>query len=349
MKIHIAHQISQSPAGGGNQFLAALTSELKSRGIFSDSLINSDVAIINSFALNQPRLLRDLVEAKEKNSKLAVVHRIDGPFTAVRGFDDPSDDALNRLNALVADGTVFQTGWSEKETLARGLTKTLLSTTITNAPSGLLFFDDGRKRLGGRKTQIIAASWSANPNKGFQTYKWMDENLDWNRFEMNFFGNSPVDFRNIKVNEPLGSAALGLAMRSHDIFVSAARNEPCSNVLIEALHCGLPSIGFQGGGTPEILQSGGELFNKDEEIPELLEKVVISYSRYRASIDRPSLETVAESYIQFCETVFESSVRKNPSLMSALGFELVYHSPVFRFRRQASRAIQRDKRSKPNL
>lgn len=258
-----------------------------------------------------------------------------------------SDDALNRLNKLVADGTVFQTVWSETETRRLGLEFPGPSTRITNAPNPRDFYDDGRGRLGGPKVRLVASSWSKNMNKGFDVYNWMDKNLDWDSYEMSFFGNSPVDFRNIKVHEPLGRSGLAAQLRSHDIFVSAARNEPCSNALIEALHCGLPSVGFDGGGTPEVLDKRGELFREPSDIPGILKKIVLDYSSYRASASLSPLAEVADRYLEFCSLVFEKNSRKTISRADMFRFELEHESVFFKFRRRVIAHLERDARRTP--
>lgn len=345
MRVYILQRLTKGPAGGGNQFLVALAEELKARGVYAESLDHADVVIINSFHQSQPGIVRRLRDAKNANPTLAIVHRVDGPFSVVRGFRDLSDDALNRMNKLVADGTVFQTQWSETETRRLGLETPEPRTTITNAPNPVEFYDDGRERLGGPKVRLVASSWSKNSNKGFDVYEWMDKHLDWDFFEMSFFGNSPFKFHNIKAHEPLGRLDLASQLRSHDIFVSAARNEPCSNALVEALHCGLPSIGFDGGGTPEVLYRGGELYRETSEIPGLIEKIVLDYSSYRAGAQRPSLGEVADKYLEFCALVLGVTSRKIISRADVLRFELEYESFFFRIRRRLIAHSGRDKRS----
>ena len=96
-------------------------------------------------------------------------------------------------------------------------------------------------------------------------------------------------------------------LKTHDIFITASKSDPCSNSLIEALHCGLPCIVYNDGGHPEIVSKGGEVFDNADEIPLLLEKIISRYSYYQDNIVLPKIEKVAQSYINFIETVYNES------------------------------------------
>jgi len=87
------------------------------------------------------------------------------------------------------------------------------------------------------KVKLIASSWSNNWRKGFDIYRFLDENLDFSKYEMTFVGNSPVKFKNIKQIPPVESRDLAELLRTHHIYITASQNDPCSNSLIEALSC----------------------------------------------------------------------------------------------------------------
>ena len=50
-----------------------------------------------------------------------------------------------------------------------------------------------------------------------------------------------------------------------------SQDDPCSNSLIEALHCGLPAIVLNSGGHPEIIGNAGVKFKNRKEIIEAIE------------------------------------------------------------------------------
>ena len=76
--------------------------------------------------------------------------------------------------------------------------------------------------------------------KGFKTFKWLDENLDFERYSMTFMGNIPDDitFRNIQHQPPVTSEKLAPVLKQHDVYLAASYLEPCSNALVEALASG---------------------------------------------------------------------------------------------------------------
>src|SRR3546814_14910554 len=115
---------------------------------------------------------------------------------------------------------------------------------------------------------------------------------------MRFIGQSPIAFLNISHIPPLTTAELTAQYRESDIFITASRNDPCSNALIEALHCGLPAIAKRDGGHPEIIGKGGALIDDVRQVPTLLEELSARYAIYRKAIRAPSLSDDGNAYMQ---------------------------------------------------
>ncbi len=159
---------------------------------------------------------------------------------------------------------------------------------------------------------MIATSWSPNWKKGFDVYQWLDENLDFNKYEMVFVGKSPIQFKNIRIISPLSSKDIAEKLKESDIFVFASPIEACSNSLLEALHCGLPAVGPDQSSTPELIGKGGETFSKPAEIPPLLDKITKNYHEYQTNIYNPSIEDVGKRYYDFMTRV-ESDKEKTTS------------------------------------
>ena len=149
------------------------------------------------------------------------------------------------------------------------------------------------------KIRLVSTSWSNNPRKGFDTYKWLDNNLDWDRFEYTFVGNTPADleFENIKHVPPVPSQELATKLKANDIFITASRNDPCSNAVIEALSCGLPTLYFNDGGHPELVEYGGLGFNNKEEILTQLDRLVTNYELFQNLISIPTLDEITDKYL----------------------------------------------------
>ena len=310
MKIHIIFNIKNKPTGGGNQFLKALQKYFISKNIYTEKPEFADIFLFNSY-----QYIPQVIRLKKKYPNKIFIHRIDGPIHLYSRPNDKRDKIINITNKYIADATVFQSKWSKKANLATGLKKSKIDTVITNAPDSTIFNKKDKKDFNfHNKIKLIATSWSSWHKKGFPIYKWLDENLDFSKYEMTFCGNTNESFKNIKHISPLPSSELAKELKNHDIFITASQKDPCSNSLIEALHCGLPAIALNDGGHPEIIKEGGELFQDQEEIPELLKKISENYEYYTNKINIPNINEVAEAYIQFFKSVIEQTKNKTKKL-----------------------------------
>lgn len=301
MKIHILFKFKESASGGGNQFLKALRNYFISIDSYTDTPQDADVILYNSH-----QFISELVAVKQQLPDKIFVHRVDGPIRLYNSMNDKRDSITNIANKYIADGTIFQSNWSKERNYEMGLKKNNFETTILNAPDPEIFNRDGKVAFSmNRKIKLIATSWSANMKKGFEVYKWIDENLDFNKYEMTFVGNSPVKFKNIIQKKPMNSKQLAKELKNNDIFITASQKDPCSNSLIEALHCGLPAVGLNDGGHTEIICNSGEVFNQKEEIPELIERIVNNYETYQKNINLPTIDEVGELYFNFLKSIYD--------------------------------------------
>ena len=121
------------------------------------------------------------------------------------------------------------------------------------------------------------------------------------RYEFTFVGRSPIQFRNIRMIPPVASHQMADLFCQHDIYITASRNDPCSNSLIEALSCGIPAIFLHSGGHPEIVKDAGFGFHEAYEIPALLEHLVGEYELRQGKITVPVLHDVCAMYLKILE------------------------------------------------
>ncbi|MBI2333041.1 MAG: glycosyltransferase family 4 protein [Chloroflexi bacterium] len=251
--------------------------------------------LLNSFNFDERRLWR------LKRGSLLYVHRVDGPVDIYRGWDGGVDRHVQLVNEKLADRTIFQSRYSMEKHAELGL-RFNNPVVIMNAADPQIFHPYGRVNFSrNRKIRLIASSWSHNVNKGTPVYQWLDENLDWERFEFTFVGKSPVSFKNIRTLPPVDSYKLSELLREHDIYVTASRDDPCSNSLIEALTCGLPAVYLRSGGHPEIVKQAGVGFESAEEMPGLLNQVADGYEAFQSRISLPSIVEVSEEYLKVLE------------------------------------------------
>jgi len=303
-KINILFDFKKGPWGGGNQFLLALRNYLIKNNRYEETSEKAKIILFNSF--QEQKDSKRIIFLKKQIYERIIVMRIDGPVFLIRGKDYNVDKNIYQFNDLLADATIFQSEWSRQENYKLGMKPNKFEVVIMNAPNPLIFNKKDKIPFSkDRKIRLIATSWSSNWNKGFETYKWLDEHLDFSKYEMTFIGNSPIEFKNIKHIHPLKSEDLAKELKRSDVYITASKKDPCSNSLIEAMHCGLPAIGLRDGGHPEIIRRGGELFNIPEEIPSLLKKIIENYKKYRGRIDLPPMEEVGKKYYQFMQQIYE--------------------------------------------
>lgn len=282
------------PYGGGNQFLLALEKEFQRRGIRvqRNEGQGADAHILQAIWVDRKKF------EKERQPGSVVIHRIDGPIQLYRGSEFYGDDEqCFRMNRELADVTVMQSLWSLLRTRDLGF-EPYRPVVIPNAADPKIFYPaahpepspDGRIRL-------ISTSWSDNPRKGRATYEYLDQHLDFSRYRYTFVGRIQAEFENIEVVDPVPSEQLAALLRAHDLYVTASRNDPCSNALVEALSCGLPAVYYDGGGHSELVGFGGKGFPSDDQLIPTLSEISEALDLYRGLPWPSSIQEVAKSYL----------------------------------------------------
>lgn len=299
--MNIYYDFHKGPWGGGNQFLRALRKEFFKMRVYEENLKEADVILFNSH-----HKLEDCLRIKWNYQGKIIIYRIDGPIFLYRGKNKDLDRIILLFNKLFADGIIFQSNWCKKQNKKYFGISSKYETIIHNAVDNEIFNKNGKKEFSPQgRTKLIATSWSSNWRKGFEIYKFLDENLDFSRYEMTFVGNSPIQFKNIRWIRPIPSEKVAEILKQHDIYIAASRIEACSNSLIEALSCGLPVVAVDDGGDPELVQKGGKLFSGKEDVIEKIEDVARNYSYYQSNIPEFSIEKVARDYYEFAQEIYD--------------------------------------------
>jgi glycosyltransferase involved in cell wall biosynthesis len=319
MKIYIAFDLRDEPAGGGNQFLKALRVYLRSAGAYAERMNEANVILANGHQWG-PYLFQ-LFLAKRARPDLVIVHRVDGPMAVVRGDEKKNrivDDAIVSFNNRFADGTVFQSRWSRDLCLIQGMEASKHQATILNAPDSSIFYPPVRKIVGDGKIRIVSTSWSGNWRKGFDVFQYLDQHLDFSRFTFTFIGNSPVKFENIRHIAPIPSAALADELRNHDIFLQASHLEACSNSLIEAMNCGLVPVAKNNSSHPEIVDEAGVLFEGIEDVIAAIDVAAKGQAKYLAKRShRITMDCAGRAYLDFASEVSQAPLTR-PGLTELL-------------------------------
>ena len=293
--LSVFHEYVPPPSGGGHQFVRALSRELERRGLRLEAnriSRGTRTCLFNSFNFDAARLRRFARE------DVRMVHRVDGPIGAYRGFDDGTDQHIVDLNRAFADATVVQSRYSLEKHAELGL-ELRSPVLIPNAPDPEIFHPPAAQTaLVGRRLRVIATSWSDNPRKGSDVLAWLDRQLDEDELEVTFAGRTETPFERIRAVGPLTSDELAELLRAQDVYLAPSRDDPCSNALLEGLACGLPAAFLRSGGHPELVGEGGLGFDDAEELPELFVRLRRELDDRRAAIRVPVLADVAERYLE---------------------------------------------------
>jgi len=189
--------------------MLALENAFKLQGIFTvRNILNPmvDVHICNSAFFDTSRF-----EKQSMRYPVKMIHRIDGPICLYRGEGTEEDQKIHTINARFASVTVYQSDYSLRQSRELGF-RAVSPVVVYNTINSAIFNSGNRKPFfPTKKIRLISSSWSDNPRKGGPLFKWLDEHLDWDRFEYTFVGRIRQRFKNIRHIPP---PRLGFAGRS---------------------------------------------------------------------------------------------------------------------------------------
>lgn len=102
-------------------------------------------------------------------------------------------------------------------------------------------------------------------------------------------------------------------LRISDLFIHSSRGEGISNAILEAMFCGLPVVASDVGGVPETVFPGSSAlypFKNSEllyraliEIEHITQSFDPASQDYRRHLDKFSVKTMTERFIQILETI----------------------------------------------
>jgi glycosyltransferase involved in cell wall biosynthesis len=296
LTVSIFREFVNPPYGGGNQFMLALKDAFEKKGV--RVLVNEISEHVDGYFFDSLWFVDKLLDRLESMSNPVVVHRVDGPIQLYRDKDKELDDKIFAINERLATTTVIQSDFTLEKVFETGY-RPVRPVVIRNAANPAIFFPRERDPVGShRKTRIIASSWSDNPKKGGPFYKWLEENLDWSRYEFTFVGRCSETLTKARMIGPVASEQLAALLNEHDVYIMASKNDSCPNALIEAMSCGLPAVVLRSGGQPELVGFGGLCFDTKEEIPALLDEITARHESYCRLLQPPCMDDVAERYLE---------------------------------------------------
>ncbi len=322
IRVYIYYTITHKPWGGGNSFLKALKHYINHKQndlfeIVEDIHDDYDIFFMNGGHKNQGVYidLQEISTIKRKISWLSflknhkkIVYRLDGARYKYNKTRSEMDD-LQFQATQFADHIIFQSQECVESFVALGY-KDHKHSIIYNGVNQTIFntkekyFWDGKSAL-----KIFSANWSANIHKGYPAIAAFSEHSEVASY---FVGNwhQETPSKNVNVLPPVPQEELANYYKNCDVFLHAAQNDPCPNVVLEALSCGLPVLYHNSGGTKEIAAPYG-LPLPDEITPEsihaVLQEMRSRYHEFKTAILRDmekfSIEVVGEQYLEVFKKV----------------------------------------------
>jgi glycosyltransferase involved in cell wall biosynthesis len=283
---------------------------LDSQGIWhtEDPQTEYDILFVNSFMV--PCNL--IAKVKQNCPRVRVVHRVDGAAHDYGRFDE-ADCVQARVNML-ADLTIFQSEYSKYSATKKFKVIQQDGPIIYNPVDIQMFRPDGPKISIEGSIKVCNASFSTNPKKG----TWKIGELAKQNPDITFVlcGQYPdlPDLPNIKLLGHLDRSKIAVAMRSCDLFLHMAENDPCPNVVLEALASGLPVLYVNSGGTPELVGDCG-LPTTRENFREQLETIIMKRNDLSNAARERTIKFFSPDYIftQYLNAIIRTIRRPLPS------------------------------------
>ncbi len=288
MKVAIGSKYVNRPWGGGNLFVKNLSKYLVQNNV--EVVFHLGHKDIDTVLLFDPRkeskyatFNHEDIEYYKKyiNENVKVVHRIN------ECDERKNTTGVNKfyINAnKCADHTVFVSEWLQKIYLSQGFNKN--RSVIKAGADKSIFNTKNRSNLNDSNyIKIVTHHWGNNWNKGFETYKLLDNlvgtEINGKKIKFSYIGNLPKNFSFDKAEyiQPLSGDDLAKELKKYHIYVTGSLNEPSGNHHIEAAQCGLPLLYINSGGIPEYCDGYGVSF-EEHNFVEKLGEIITEYDHF---------------------------------------------------------------------
>jgi len=262
MKIYIPQRARQG-IGGGWRFTENIQKALKDKVVFVNRLKDCDIYFIPSSTLAERK---EVEEAKRLGKK--IVLRIDNIPRNSRN----RNTGTSRLYdfAQMADEVIYQSEWS-REFIMPFIKK--WGEVILNGVDTTIFKPDGKFIDKQGNPQYLYVRYSSDETKRWElAWYWFQKeyfknpdahlwivgrfSVELRRYHFDLFGGAEKRYKYFGLIE--NPFELAKIYRSADVLLCPYSNEACSNVVAEALACGL-KIKYQpndSGGIPEQIKVG---------------------------------------------------------------------------------------------
>lgn len=329
MKIYIYYEETDKPWGGSNSFIKAFKKYLKEKKgkkieIVTDIDDDYDVFFMNTgskapgvqIEINEIKKIKKYGYTKptkrlfRKNPCKKIVYRLDG-LRAIYNNQWDKMDELQLQASRLADYLIFQSRHCLESFRGFGYEDANYSIVYNGVDQRIFNTHDKKFLDDADKLKVFSCNWSNNPRKGYSVIARFSE---IEGIESYFVGNWPeqIDKKRVICLPPMKQEELAKYYKNCDVFLHAANDDPCPNVVLEALSCGLPVIYHDSGGTPEIAGNYGIPLPKNittETICDLIETMKGRYPQFVENIKNDmkkfAIEQAAREYVSIFYSLVE--------------------------------------------
>jgi len=300
MKIYLNRKSVKGPWGGGNKTVTILANHLQLSGhevVYKLDTPNIDVLFcFDPRPNNFGEWYKHILNYKNGRPKTKIIQRVGDLGT--HGKPELTD--LVKQSIKFSDFLIFPSEWAKEQSGFLGEN----SKIIHNAPLSIFHKFKKEADLKKDKIELITHHWSTNPKKGFEIYKYLDENIVGDRFGFTYIGSLPSNFK-FKNTTYIGATGdnefLAEKISNSDIYFTASEEEAGANHVLEGLAAGLPVIYHTNGGSINNYCSDyGIEYNSVENVLEKIELAVINFNALKSKTLKYDniIENVASEYIE---------------------------------------------------
>ena len=102
----------------------------------------------------------------------------------------------------------------------------------------------------------------------------------------------------------MSAKKLSTFMSKHQIYLTASKNDPCSNSLIEALTLKLPAVALKSGGHKELIMDNGVNFTNYKDLINKINFVFKKYNFFFKKLSRDKKDSF-EEYNSYIKSIFK--------------------------------------------
>ena len=301
--------------GGMYTFMGYFLAHLQQEGIqFTQSLSDTyDILFVNSWVIPYKLILK----IKRDHPNIRVIQRVDGSAQDY-GRHDNADNQQAKVN-LLADLTIFQSQYSKHSSREKFRVIHQNGPVVYNPVDPVLFNPEGDKMSLPGSFRICNASWSTNRKKG----TWKLGQLAQQHPDITFvlcgrYEDIP-DVPNICMLGHLDRNGMAAAMRSCHSFLNLSENDPCPNVILEAMASGLPIMYVDSGGVNELVGNSGFAI-RCETFRQSYEKMISCHTNIAQEARKRILEHFTPEIIfpQYLAAIAATQRRTIPTLLERM-------------------------------